>query len=305
MRIQIISNPNSGHNRKNPKHIQKLSQIIGQEILLPPIEELESTISKLREEELDILGISGGDGTIHQVLSAIHRVYGNDPWPKIAPLSSGTMNNIARNVGVRKKAIPQISKIAQYIKEGKPFETSTHYPLIFDEDKAGFIFGQGGISRFLEEYEKGGNTSQTKAALLLIRAILSSLFNGPFVRRVFAPVNMDVYADEVLQEHKSFTVSVLSSISDVGFGFRPCYATLKTPSLAQFIGFTRHPVFTAFSLPKIRLALPISHTSVQDTTAKKFRLEPAQTMLYTIDGDLYHCTKELNIRIGNPTQFVI
>jgi diacylglycerol kinase family enzyme len=304
MRIKLISNPNSGHNRKNPKHIEKLSQILGDHIYLPPLEKLEETILQFQKEALDILAIAGGDGTVHQVLSAVHRVYRDKNWPQIALLPSGTMNNIARNVGVRKNSIQQLAKIMNTLKEGALLQTSTHHPLIFDEEKAGFIFGQGGVSNVLKEYEKGGNTSQLKAFLLIMRTIASAFINGPFVRRLFAPVEMEVYADGIIQKHKKYTVSVLSSISNIGFGFRPCYAPYKDPSIAQFIGFTRHPVFTALCLPKIRLALPIKHSSVQDITAQSFVLITKKPMLYTIDGDLYECETQLDIRIGKPVTFV-
>ena len=305
MHFKIISNSNSGHNRKNPKHIEHLAKIVGNEILLPSLETLDSTIASLREEKLDILGISGGDGTIHQTLSAMYRVYKDNPWPKIVLLSNGTMNNIAKNVGIRTKSIPQLQKIVNTIKEKRELTVSTRYPLIFDDEKAGFIFGQGGIAKFLEAYYEAGNPSQAKAAYLLIRAILSSLINGSFVRKVFAPVKMDISADGKTLAHNRFTVSVLSSVSDLGFGFRPCYAPLNNPKIAQFIGFTRHPVITAFSLPKIRLALPVNLPSVQDSCGTSFVLTPQEPMAYTIDGDLYTCRKTLHIRLGPPIDFVL
>lgn len=305
VQIKLISNPNSGHNRKNPKHIEKLSQILGDKVNLPRLEELDSTIEQYKKDKLDILAVSGGDGTIHQVLSAVHRVYKNDPWPKIALLTSGTMNNIARNVGVRKKAEPQLRSIMDTLRNNSPIQTNVHHPLLFGEDKAGFIFGQGGIPHVLEEYEKGGNTSRKKGAILLTRTILSALVNGSFVRKMFKPMNIDVFVDGQKQKHTRYTVSVLSSISDVGFGFRPCYAPLKNPKIAQFVGFTRHPFFTAFCLPKIRLALPINSKSVQDSQGKEFILRPQNEMLYTIDGDLYTCVHNLNIRVGPAVEFII
>ena len=305
MQIKLISNPNSGHNRKNPKHIEKLSQILGEKVDLPSLNELDSTIEKYKKEKLDILAIAGGDGTIHQVLSAVHRVYKNESWPKIALLTSGTMNNIARNVGVRKKAEPQLASIMDTIRKKSPVQTNIHHPLLFGDDKAGFIFGQGGVPHVLEEYEKGGNTSKTKAVVLLTRTILSALVNGSFVRKMFSPMDIDIFADGKKLHHTRYTVSVLSSISDVGFGFRPCYAPLKNRTIAQFIGFTRHPIFTAFCLPKIRLAMPINSTSVQDSVGKEFILTPKEDMLYTIDGDLYTIASDLIIRVGPAVEFVI
>ena len=303
--IKIISNPHSGRNRKNPKHLKKLSQIANGAVCLPELAELDNTIARLREEGIDILGISGGDGTIHQVLSAVFRVYREDKWPQIALLSSGTMNNISRNLGVRKKPAAFLSYIMETLKKREALPTTQRSPLIFDEQRAGFIFGQGGISRFLEIYDEGGNTSQIKAALLLLRAIGSAFVNGPFVRKVFAPVEMSIQIDGVMAHHKSYTVSVLSSVADMGFGFRPCYHTLRDHEKAQFIGFTRHPIFTAFALPRMRLALPIKRTDVEDQVGVRFLLQPKEKMLYTIDGDLYHCENTLSIRLARKVEFII
>ena len=305
MQIKLISNPNSGHNRKNPKHIEKLSQILGHKVELPCLEELDATIAQYKQENLDILAIAGGDGTIHQVLSSVYRVYKDQPWPHIALLSSGTMNNVARNVGVRKKPLAQLQSIMEKLHNNLPLTTSIRRPLLFNEDKAGFIFGQGGIPHVLEEYEKGGNTSKIKAITVLTRTIFSALCNGSFAQRLFAPMEMDILADGKKQHHSQYTVSILSCIPDIGFGFRPCYATIETPDIAQFVGCTRHPIFTAFYLPRFLLALPIKNSFVQDSVAQSFTLIPKKEMMYTIDGDLYTCTKELNIRMGSPVTFVI
>lgn len=305
MQIRLISNPNSGHNRKNPKHIEKLSQILGERVQLPNLKELDSTIMQYKQDELDILAIAGGDGTIHQVLSAVYRVYKDEKWPYIALLSSGTMNNVARNVGVKKKPLAQLQSIMEKIHNHIPLTTSVRRPLLFNEDKAGFIFGQGGIPHVLEEYEKGGNTSKTKAVTVLTRTIFSALFNGTFAQRLFAPIDMDVLAEGKKQHHSRYTVSILSCIPDIGFGFRPCYETIEKQNIAQFIGCTRHPIFTAFYLPKFRLALPIKNSFVQDSVAQSFTLIPKKEMMYTIDGDLYMCTGELNIRLGSPITFVL
>jgi hypothetical protein len=191
------------------------------------------------------------------------------------------------------------------IRNHTPLPTNIRHPLLFDEDKAGFIFGQGGIPHVLEEYEKGGNTSKTKALILLTRTICSAVINGSFAQKLFAPMNIDVLADGKKLQHSCYTVSILSSISDVGFGFRPCYATIERSNIAQFIGCTRHPIFTALCLPKFRLAMPIKSTSVQNSIAQEFILTPKKEMMYTIDGDLYTCNTTLAIRVGSPVTFIV
>ena len=165
------------------------------------------------------------------------------------------------------------------------------------EDKAGFIFGQGGVPHVLEEYEKGGNTSQTKAAILLTRTIISALVNGSFVRRMFAPMDINIQADE---KNTSYTIHCVCFEQHIRcrFWISSLLCSLKNHKIAQFIGFTRHPDFTAFCLPKIRLALPINSKSVQDSVGTEFILTPKEEMLYTIDGDLYTLAGDLVIRVG-------
>ena len=101
--LRVISNPNSGRNRKNPKKIERLKKILGDagEIRLPTsLEQLHQEIVAFRKEQGKILCINGGDGTIHQCLSALVKVYGNEQKPLIGILQGGTINNIPRNLGL-------------------------------------------------------------------------------------------------------------------------------------------------------------------------------------------------------------
>ena len=66
------------------------------------LDALLESVQSMKESGADILCIDGGDGTIHQAFTALWKVYGMDtPYPTIALLKGGTMNNIARNVGVK------------------------------------------------------------------------------------------------------------------------------------------------------------------------------------------------------------
>ena len=54
--------------------------------------------------KIDVLGISGGDGTNHVTITGFLEVYADEPLPPLAFLRGGTMNTVANSVGVPRGA---------------------------------------------------------------------------------------------------------------------------------------------------------------------------------------------------------
>ena len=117
--IHILTNPLSGKNRKQPTRFDKMMSV-AKEHCAPEntltthqphgLDALLESVQSMKEAGADILCIDGGDGTIHQAFTALWKVYGMDtPYPTIALLKGGTMNNIARNVGVGFGPLPNRS----------------------------------------------------------------------------------------------------------------------------------------------------------------------------------------------------
>ena len=144
--LGLIANPHSGKNKHSPNRLNLLRQQLGERgrFCVPnSISDLPDIIRELRRKGLTVLCIDGGDGTVHQVVNALFQVYGNDLWPQIALLKGGTMNNIARNVGV--PLLKRSKGLLSDILSDKSLRTNRHHPLIVD-NKAGFIFGVGGVA---------------------------------------------------------------------------------------------------------------------------------------------------------------
>ena len=93
--IGIITNPHSKQNKRNPSRSQLLSYILGKQgqmEVTQSLDDLAQVAEKFKKNEIEILAINGGDGTISQTLTAFHKVYGDTKLPKIAILPGGTMN---------------------------------------------------------------------------------------------------------------------------------------------------------------------------------------------------------------------
>ena len=262
-RIITIANPHSGKNKKNPQIIENFRGILGTKgsLMIPQsLEELEKKIHEVKEQNANIICINGGDGTIHKTITALFHVYGDGPWPKIALLKGGTMNNIARNMGI--PLLKGANALLKDVIEGNNYKTITKHPLIVDETYAGFIYGTAGISTFLEEYYEGDNSSVSKAAIMAIRLILSALINGKYVNRLFAsrPIAISVDGQKAKATHA--TNMGISTLTDVGFYLRPFYATLSRPDIAHMITMNCSPLYIVFALPQMWMARPTNKSYI-------------------------------------------
>ena len=204
---------------------------------------------------------------------------------KIALLKGGTMNNIARNMGI--PVLTNANKMLKEVVEGKNYKTVTKHPLIVDETYAGFIYGTSGISAFLEEYYEGGNASAWKAAIMAVRSITSALIGGSYASKIFAsrPIEISVDGEKTRETHA--TNMGISTMTDVGFYLRPFYATLSRPDIAHMITMNCSPLYIAFALPRMWMARPTNKSYIEDMSGQTITMNFSGQQSYTLDGDLY------------------
>ena len=304
--IGLIANPNSGKNKRNPNILNEFREILGDKgiiIASSSLENLHASVQNLKEQKIDIICINGGDGTIHQTVTALFSVYGDGPWPQIAILKGGTMNNIARNIGL--PLLQNAQSMLRSVMEGGEFRTVVKHPLIVDEKRAGFIYGTSGISAFLEEYYSGGNPSAVKGAKIGVFSILSALFKGAYASRIFAsrPISVNVDDQQGHQDH--YTNMGISTLTDIGFYLRPFYHTLKRPDIAHLIAMNCSPLYIVFALPKMWLAKPTNSSYIEDMSGQHISLQFTGEQSYTLDGDLYPAPNTQRIRVGPPITFIV
>ena len=104
MSIGVVLNPKSRRNLRDPRAATRLARTLGDHGVVREarsIDELHRIAEDFKRLRIDILGISGGDGTNHVTLTGFINVYGGMALPQIAFLRGGTMNTVANSVGVR------------------------------------------------------------------------------------------------------------------------------------------------------------------------------------------------------------
>src|SRR3954447_13253606 len=102
--IGLITNPRSRANLRDPSRARKLGYLIGSHGTAEAtrsIDDLYRVCEQFRDERIEVLGISGGDGTLHHTLTAMIKTYGEKELPTIAVLRGGTMNTVANSLGIK------------------------------------------------------------------------------------------------------------------------------------------------------------------------------------------------------------
>ena len=123
--IGIIINPYARGHRRHPARANRLGFIVGDKGSCHATKDLldvENLAVEFKDRNIDILGLSGGDGTIHKTLTTFINVYGDTPLPKIALLRGGTMNNLANTFKIHGTPERLLSNLILKYHEGIPLE---------------------------------------------------------------------------------------------------------------------------------------------------------------------------------------
>ena len=158
MAVVVFVNPGSRANRKDPGCAGRFAKIVGESgrVAAPPsLERLAEEARRAASESPTVIAIHGGDGTLHRTLSALIAAYGDRPLPPMAILPGGTMNVVASSLGIRVKAEDVLAELAAGARAGKVPATIHRRCLRVGSDY-GFIFGNGLLTNFLEEYYARG-----------------------------------------------------------------------------------------------------------------------------------------------------
>jgi diacylglycerol kinase family enzyme len=336
--IGVIYNPRSGQNLRDPGAARRLSVALGDHGVVREagsIDQLYRVAEDFRSLEIDILGISGGDGTNGVTITGFLDVYAGNALPHIAFLRGGTMNTAANSVGIRRgkpeglinglvqayverASIPlqdverHVLKLrgesaparsARSTKDAAPASMQAP-PLL---EKYGFIFGTGVVCGYLAEYYAGGQPNPVVAAKTLLRGIGSAIVGGEMIRRMAEPFRGTVELDDgTVWEERDYLSVAGGTIDQIGLNFRPFHRYGETPGRFHVLGIHTSPMGFVKQLPRIWRAAPMQpgHTFEATTTSVVIR-SPKGPIRYMVDGDLHECDGALHVSIGPRVRIVV
>jgi diacylglycerol kinase family enzyme len=332
--IGVIYNPRSGRNVRDPRAAYRLARTLGDRGILREagsIDELYRVAEDFRRLDIDVLGISGGDGTNGTTITGFIDVYQGNALPQIAFLRGGTMNTVANAVGVRRgrpegllerlcrdyvahaaRPLADVERHVMCIRgegvrstDAPPVSTRSAPPLA---TKYGFNFGTGVVCGFLAEYYGTGQPpTPLVAAKTLLRGVGSAAVGGEMIRRMAAPFRGSVETDDgTVWPERDYLAVAGGTVDQIGLNFRPFHRYAEQPESFHVLGIHTSPLGFVRQLPRIWRAAPMHPSCSYDAVVKRIVIRSPRTPLrYMIDGDLHACGGPLHVTIGPRVRIVI
>ncbi len=329
MSIGVVLNPRSRKNLRNPGAALRLARTLGDHGIVREVHSLDDlyrAAEDFKRLEIEVLGISGGDGTNHVTITGFLNVYVGpsyvarlgdpSPIPQLAFLRGGTMNTVANSVGVRRgrpegllgrlirayaqrASLPLANVERHVMRIGPPGQPGKAY--------YGFLFGTGVVYGFIAEYYRNGEPSPLVAAKTLVRGAGSTLVRGETIRRMAEPFRGSVEFDDGTRwaERDYFSVAA-GTVDQIGLGFRPFYRYSERPGAFHMLGITATPFQFVVDLPRIHRAQPMRPGRTLEATPRAAVVRSAGgIMRYMIDGDLHETQGELELAIGPKVKILV
>ncbi len=223
--VGVILNPRS---HRNKGHELEIIDEPGVFTVMPGSKpELESALADFARREIGILAISGGDGTIRDVLTRAAPFFG-DKWPHIVILPKGKTNALAIDLG-----LPAKWSLLEALAVASEGRSTVRRPIIIDRLDAeqrhlfGFILGAGVFNAAIEAGQvahRFGAFQSLAVGMTAVFGVVQALFGfgaGPWRR----PWEMQLLVNKEMQELP-----------------RSPYGTAGTRFFAGFTTLTKFPV---------------------------------------------------------------
>ncbi len=305
--IGIILNPKARSYKHNPGRMERLGFIVGdkgschatQDVL-----DVEALAREFKEKNIEILGISGGDGTNHVTLTTFIDVYGDKPLPKIAFLRGGTMNNVANALGI--KGLPEklLANLIYKYHAGEEFNT-TEADLINVNGKYGFLWGIGVISRFIEEYYRSQKKTPLNAGKLLVKFLFSALFHTGFILRMCERFDAKVMVNGQEWAFKNYVSLHAGTIETFGLHFDPFHRAREKAGFFHLIGMSAVPRHLLIGFPWIFMRKKVPSENYVEDIASDVTIELEYPMTHQLDGDVQLATDRIIMKTGPRLTIII
>jgi diacylglycerol kinase family enzyme len=308
--IGVIINPRSKQNLADPRAALRLARALGSHGVVRTAtnrEDLTRIAEDFRKLQIDILGISGGDGTNYVTITGFLAVYAGEPLPALAFLRGGTFNTVANAVGVpRGRPDGLLARlIPRYVARTLTPLRSVERQVMRIGDHYGFIFGTGAIYGFISEYNRGPEKNAIWAAEVLARASLSVLAGRPtpVAQRWEGKVTLDcgtVFPD------RDYLAIGAATVDQLGLGFRPFYRFDAEPGRFQLLGIHTTAAGFVRRMPDVWRARPMGDAHTYDTLARRAVIEQRGGVVrYVLDGDVHDHPGPLTVEAGPRVRIIV
>ena len=315
-RIGVLSNPWSGRNQKDLQQIQDVltqhPRLLQCEVHTP--QDIEAAVEDFAKQQVDIIAINGGDGTVQAVLTAL---FSHKPFatlPMLAVFPGGTTSMIAGDVGLRGNRARALQRLLSWRPSHKPAPLLLQRAILGVESATlpqplcGMFFGAGGILQGINFCRTAvhplGLRGEVGPGLALARFLMALIRNRA---DMLQPIHMTVSMDGQPSQTRTCLMVLVSSLNRLIVGVRPYWGTEPGPLHYTELG--AHPRHLLRMLPSLlrgrphQYATPINGYISRNLQEVNLNLPSG----FTLDGELFHPegdTQSVTIRTAGEVTFL-
>jgi diacylglycerol kinase family enzyme len=304
-RIGIILNANAKKVRRgkiSPERFARIGAGLVDIRVTATLAQLDETIRNFRKARYQYICIAGGDGTIHHVLTRMIKIYGEEKLPGIVLLKGGTMDNIARSVGLRGSGTAILKRLIEIVRRNREPEIMVRDTMKIG-DRYCCIFGVGAVINFLQEAYSGKEKGLKQNMITIAKTIRQAIME-PETGSLFRGIEATVIADKERIGFTTITAILAGSVEGVGLGFYPLSRALERPGSfhAIILGLYGRQIISR--ILHIRNGWKIKHPLACDVVVRKLTIRSRRKFKFTMDGDIYESGGTLSIIAGPGIGFV-
>jgi diacylglycerol kinase (ATP) len=315
--VVLISNPNSGRNRK---HLRAIERIVANH---PRVHhcptsgpaDVPAALSTLAERSEAVLAINGGDGTVARVLTHLLEYAPFERLPLIALLPGGTTNMNAGDVGLRGGLVSAVQRLCRWADDDRIEGRLLRRAILRVDPGAGLpvtygmFFGTGAIIHGIEycraRIHTKGLASEIGPGLAMVRTMWGIAWGD---RRFARPVAVSVTFDNAPPAPaEDILILLVSSLERLFLGMRPYWGNEAGPLHVSMIRAGADRLLR--NLPALLRGKPGRHAGVAAGYQSRNvgRISLTLDGPYTLDGELYQASRTagpVSISVGGPVTFI-
>ena len=255
-RVGVLVNPRSGRNVKGIDSFLRVlcqdPQALWRRVVTP--EDVGPALKEMAAREVDVLAISGGDGTLQAVLTALFRGRPFAALPPLAVLAGGTTNLTAADVGITGKPAHALHRLLAWAEcGGRPVQLVKRAVLRVErgpgyEPLFGMFFSAAGIvqvTRARWDSRRRAQSALMRGGLGTAATVGRYLFGLALGRRVVTPTRIAVHLDGQPHDTSDYLALFITTLGRITWGIRPYWGEGPGPLRYTAIAYQPKHLFLA------------------------------------------------------------
>ena len=239
-------------------------------------------------------------------LTPLLRVWPNESLPRVLLAGGGSVNTVAKSLGVRGRPDRVLSRLLA----GSMRTREDRRPLLRiqaegTEPIVGMIFANGAAPRWLEFYYAHSGRGVRGAVYSVVTILGSVVVSSELARELFSPFEAEVELEGEPVQLDRFTAMAAGGVRHIGLGFAPFTSAGQKPGHFHFLTMDHRGWGFLRRIPALRLGGRRALASLGHASAKRVVVRTPKPMPYTVDAELFHGVTRVEIEAGPEIRFLI